>query len=58
MMIWLAENIASIVLLLVLGVILFFVVRGKMRERKQGGCGCGCEHCCGCAAHEKEGGKL
>ena len=58
MMIWLAENIASIVLLLVLGVILFFVVRGKMRERKQGGCGCGCAHCRGCATHEKEGGKL
>ena len=57
-MIWLAENIASIVLLLVLGVIVFFAIRGKVRERKQGGCGCGCEHCCGCATHEKEGGKL
>ena len=57
MMIWLAENIASIVLLLVLGGIVFFVIRGKVRERKQGGCGCGCENCRGCAAHEKEGGK-
>ena len=58
MMIWLAENVASIVLLLVLGVILFFVIRGKIRERKQSGCGCGCAHCCGCATHEKEGGKV
>ncbi len=55
--IWLAENLASIVLLLVVAAIVFFLVRSKIRQRKQGTCGCGCEGCSGCAAHNK-GGKV
>ncbi len=57
MVTWIAENLASIVLLLVVAAIVFFLIRSKIRERKQGtcGCGCGCEGCSGCAAHNKGG---
>jgi len=56
-MLWLAENLASIVLLLVVAAIVFFIVHKKIQERKQGRCSCGSEGCSGCAAH-KEGGKV
>lgn len=57
MVTWIAENLASIVLLLVVAAIVFFLIRSKIRERKQGSCGCscGCEGCSGCAAHNKGG---
>ena len=54
---WIAENIASIVLLLAVILIVFFLVRSKIKERKQGSCGCGCAGCNGCAGHKK-GGKI
>ena len=54
---WIMENLASIVLLLVVAAIVFFLIRSKIKERKQGSCGCGCEGCGGCAAHNK-GGKI
>ena len=56
-MTWISENLATIVLLLVVAAILFFIVRSKIKQRKQGTCGCGCEGCSGCAAHNK-GGKI
>ena len=56
-MLWLAENLASIVLLLVVAAIVFFIVHKKIQEHKQGRCSCGSEGCSGCAAH-KEGGKV
>ena len=47
---WIKENIASIVLLLVVIAIAYFAVRGKIKERKKGDCGCGCSNCSACAA--------
>ena len=54
---WIMENLASIVLLLVVAAIVFFLIRSKIKERKQGSCGCGCEGRSGCAA-QKKGGKI
>ena len=54
MIAWLDENLASLVLLLVVATIVFFLVRSKIKQRKQGACGCGCEGCSGCATHKKE----
>lgn len=54
---WIMENLASIVLLLVVAAIVFFLIRSKIKERKQGSCGCGCEGCSGCTA-QKKGGKI
>ncbi|WP_294490155.1 FeoB-associated Cys-rich membrane protein [uncultured Ruminococcus sp.] len=48
-MTWLAENIMSVVLLAVLALIVFFIVRSKIRAKKSGGCGCGCSGCSGCS---------
>lgn len=59
MIAWIGENIASIILLLVVAAIVFFLIRSKIKERRNGacGCGCGCAGCSGCAAHNK-GGKI
>ena len=47
----------DIVLILTLGVILFFAVRRTIKTRKTGGCSCGCggscSSCAGCGACEK-----
>ena len=51
---WIMENLASIVLLLVVAAIVFFLIRSKIKERKQGSYGCGCEGCSGCAAQKRE----
>ena len=48
MLVWLSENLASIVLLLVVALIVFFIVRNKIKQKKQGTCGCGCSGCSGC----------
>ena len=56
-MYWISENLASLVLLLVVAAIVFFLVRSKIKERKQGSCDCGCAGCNGCAGHKK-GGKI
>lgn len=52
---WIAENFASMVLLLVVAAIVFFLLRSRIREHKQGscGCGCGCSGCSGCRSHKK-----
>ena len=55
MLVWLSENLASIVLLLVMALIVFFIVRSKIKQKKQGTCSCGCSGCSGCAAHQKGG---
>ncbi len=54
---WIADNIASIVLLLLVASIVFFLLRSRIKQRKQGSCGCGCEGCRGCTAHNR-GGKI
>ena len=38
---WFSENLASIILLLVVAGIVFVIVRKKMKDRKQGRCSCG-----------------
>ena len=50
---WIAENSASMVLLLVVAAIVFVLIRSKIRERKKGSCGCVCSGCSGCASHKK-----
>ena len=59
MLAWIADNIASIVLLLAVVAMVFFLVRSKIKERKQGSCvcGCGCSGCSSYAGHKK-GGKI
>ncbi len=52
---WITENLASIVLLLIVAAIVFFLIRSKIRERKSGTCSCGCNGCSGCAAKNKGG---
>lgn len=53
-MTWLAENIMSVVLLAVVALIVFFIVRSKIRAKKSGGCGCGCSGCsCGAGKDKK-----
>ena len=54
---WIGENFASLVLLLLVAAIIFFLLRSKIRETKKGNCGCGCQGCSGCAAHRKKGGN-
>ncbi len=53
MTIWIAKNLASIILLLILAAIIFVIVRKKIRDRKLGKCRCGCDHCSGCTTHQK-----
>ncbi|HRU98723.1 MAG TPA: FeoB-associated Cys-rich membrane protein [Ruminococcus sp.] len=43
----------SIVLLLVVALIIFFIIRSKVREKRSGK-GCGCAGCSGCAAKNKK----
>ena len=54
MLTWITENLASLVLLLLVAAIVLFSVRSKIKERKQGSCGCGCA---GQKASDK-GGKI
>ncbi|MBR2677185.1 MAG: FeoB-associated Cys-rich membrane protein [Solobacterium sp.] len=39
---WVAQNIASIVLLLAVILIIFFILRSKIKQKQQGRCCCGC----------------
>ena len=45
-MAWLADNIMSIVLLLLLAVIVFLIVRNKIKAKRW----CGCSGCSGCSS--------
>lgn len=47
---WLAENLASLVLTLVVIAIVFLLVQSRLKHRRRGNCGCGCGGCRGCAA--------
>ncbi|MBQ9155878.1 MAG: FeoB-associated Cys-rich membrane protein [Eubacterium sp.] len=51
MIVWLTHNIASIIVGLILIAIIYLLVRGKIKERKTGGCGCGCSSCNGGCMH-------
>ena len=50
---WIAENMASVAAALVLAVIVYFLIIGKIKARKDGdcGCGCGCPGCSGSCPH-------
>lgn len=50
---WLMQNLASIVLMFVAALIVFFIVRSKIKEKKQGKCSCGCSGCSGCSPRRK-----
>ncbi|MBQ6509492.1 MAG: FeoB-associated Cys-rich membrane protein [Flexilinea sp.] len=50
---WLRQNLASIVLLIVVALIVFFIVRSKIKEKKQGKCSCRCSGCSGCSPRRK-----
>ena len=47
MLLWLSENIGTIAVSLVLILIVALIIRGMIRENKQGksSCGCKCSHC-------------
>lgn len=58
-MILLKENGASLVLLLAVLAIVYFMIRSSIREKKQGKCSCGCGGSCGrCGTHAKTGGNV
>ena len=44
---WIGTNIGTILICLVLIVVVFFIVRSLLRQKKQGksSCGAGCAHC-------------
>lgn len=47
MSLWLSENIGTIAVSLVLVLIVALIIRGMIRDKKQGrsSCGCKCSHC-------------
>lgn len=47
MLLWLKENLATLLVAAVLILLVVLVVRKMIRDRKAGksGCGCGCDHC-------------
>ena len=44
---WIAENLATIIICLVLAVIVAAIIIGLVRNKKKGksSCGCKCDHC-------------
>lgn len=47
MLAWIAENLATIIICLVLAVIVAAIIIGLLRNKKKGksSCGCNCAHC-------------
>lgn len=47
MLAWIAENLATIIICLVLAVIVAAIIIGLVRNKKKGksSCGCDCAHC-------------
>ncbi len=43
-------NIIDIILIALLAVVIGFAVRHTVKQRRAGGCGCGCANCTGSAA--------
>ncbi len=48
---WISANIATIVAAAVLFLIVGLIIKSKLKEHKQGGCGCGCPGCTGSCPH-------
>ncbi len=47
MLIWLQQNIWTIIICAVLALVLFLIIRSMIRNKKAGksSCGCGCSNC-------------
>lgn len=45
MLTFLADNLATIIISLVLLGLVFLAIRYQVRKRRDGGCGCGCSGC-------------
>ena len=41
-------TVGDYIILAVIAAAVFFAVRSLVRQRKRGGCGCGCSGCSGC----------
>lgn len=48
---WFTNVMPSILIGIVLAVIVFLIIRSKIRERKRGGYSCGCPGCSGTCPH-------
>ena len=57
MLTWLAANGVTVAVLCVLGLIVFFILRGMVRDRKAGKLSCGCSGDCAHCAKAAEHGK-
>ncbi len=55
LLLWLKENLATILVCLLLALIVFFIVRGMIRDRRAGKSSCG-GNCAGCGICGKCGG--
>lgn len=60
MLIWLTSHIADLIIIAVIAAIVFFVVRGMIRDKKAGKSSCGgscagCGACAGCSACSADG---
>ncbi len=42
---WLAQNGATVVICLLLAVLAVWIIRREVKNRKKGGCSCGCGGC-------------
>ncbi|MBQ9412153.1 MAG: FeoB-associated Cys-rich membrane protein [Oscillospiraceae bacterium] len=47
MIVWLSDNLATVIVCLLVAGVLFLAVRSMLRKKKQGksSCGCGCSTC-------------
>ena len=56
MMAWLAENLGTIIISLILAVIVAAIVVSMIRDKKKGksSCGCDCAHCGSCGSCHKQ----
>lgn len=53
MLTFLADNLATIIISLVLLGLVFLAIRYQVRKRRDGGCGCGCSGCSHAGACQK-----
>lgn len=48
---WIMNNLSTIVIGVIFLIIMALVIRSIVKERRQGGCGCGCPGCNGSCPH-------
>ena len=56
MMAWLAENLGTIIISLILIAVVAAIIISTVRDKKKGksSCGCDCAHCGGCGSCHKQ----